>query len=186
MTRLGWDTVIWIAHSLTSAVVLARVFLAPPDGTTPSDNDDDNTMATAPTNQPVLGEDGKPLSPKSSTTYNEDVVSFTDPADGTQKRAVVTVSPHTHPRSLHESALMCLPWQKQRCWADEQAPEAVAEAARIGVPFTPVRPSLSLSLPAQVRIKSDEGSMKHSSRLATWKSSSRTGLAPKSSNPPPP
>ncbi|GAA5955577.1 hypothetical protein JCM8115_006794 [Rhodotorula mucilaginosa] len=72
-------------------------------------------MATAPTNQPVLGEDGKPLSPKSSTTYNEDVVSFTDPADGTQKRAVVT-----------------------RCWADEQAPEAVAEAARIGVPFTPL------------------------------------------------
>lgn len=93
VTRIGWDTVIWIAHSLTSAVVLARVFLAP---SSPSDDDDNSTMATA-TNQPVLGEDGKPLSPKSSTTYNEDVVSFTDPATGTQKRAVVTVSPHTLP-----------------------------------------------------------------------------------------
>lgn len=44
--------------------------------------------------QPVLGDDGKPLSPKTSTTYNEDVVAFTD-SDGNQKRAVVTVSsPH--------------------------------------------------------------------------------------------
>ena len=97
MTRLGWDTVIWIAHSLTSAVVLARVFLSPsPSEATPTPD----TMATAtgqPTHQPVLGEDGKPLSPKLSTTYNEDVVSFTDPADGTQKRAVVTVSPHIAP-----------------------------------------------------------------------------------------
>ncbi|POY73661.1 hypothetical protein BMF94_3196 [Rhodotorula taiwanensis] len=73
-------------------------------------------MATVPDDPipPVLGEDGQPLSPKLSERYNEDVVLFTD-KDGKERRAVVT-----------------------RCWADEQNPEAVAEAARLGVPFTPL------------------------------------------------
>ncbi|GAA6016084.1 hypothetical protein JCM10207_004437 [Rhodosporidiobolus poonsookiae] len=69
---------------------------------------------------PTATGDGDPnvpaLSPKMSTTYNEDVVEFTR-EDGTIAHAVVT-----------------------RCWADEQAPETATEAARLNIPFTPLRP----------------------------------------------
>ncbi|GAA6031154.1 hypothetical protein JCM8097_004030 [Rhodosporidiobolus ruineniae] len=53
---------------------------------------------------------------KPSTIYNEDVVQITNP-DGSTAQAVVT-----------------------RCWADEQAPETAAEAERLNIPFTPLRP----------------------------------------------
>ncbi|GAA5970526.1 hypothetical protein JCM11641_007339 [Rhodosporidiobolus odoratus] len=56
------------------------------------------------------------LAPKPSGTYNEDVVEYTQD-DGSVGVAVVT-----------------------RCWADEQAPEISAEAARLGIDFTPLRP----------------------------------------------
>ncbi|GAA5823545.1 hypothetical protein JCM11251_000674 [Rhodosporidiobolus azoricus] len=56
------------------------------------------------------------LSPKHSSTYNEDVVEYIKD-DGSKAQAVVT-----------------------RCWADEQAPEALAEAQRLNIPFTPLRP----------------------------------------------
>ncbi|GAA5894505.1 hypothetical protein JCM8208_006259 [Rhodotorula glutinis] len=51
-----------------------------------------------------------------SSTYNEDVVELHHP-DGRTSQAVVT-----------------------RCWADEQAPEPVSEAARLGISFTPLAP----------------------------------------------
>ncbi|GAA5897227.1 hypothetical protein JCM6882_001820 [Rhodosporidiobolus microsporus] len=56
------------------------------------------------------------LSPKSSSTYSEDVVEYTA-EDGSRVQAVVT-----------------------RCWADEQSPETAAEASRLNIPFTPLRP----------------------------------------------
>ncbi|GAA5994201.1 ubiquitin-conjugating enzyme E2 [Rhodotorula paludigena] len=62
------------------------------------------------------GPDGEPLAPKMSSTYNEDVVQISH-TDGSLSQAVVT-----------------------RCWADEQAPEAVAEAERLGIPFVPLTP----------------------------------------------
>ncbi|GAA5892596.1 ubiquitin-conjugating enzyme E2 [Sporobolomyces salmoneus] len=54
-------------------------------------------------------------SPKTCTTFNEDVVEVTH-KDGTKTYAVVT-----------------------RCWADEQNPEALAEAKRLGIDFTPLQ-----------------------------------------------
>lgn len=96
-----WDTVLWLAHSLTSAVVLFRVFL--PNLSTYLED----AMATVPDDPipPVLGEDGQPLSPKLSERYNEDVVLFTD-KDGKERRAVVTVSLGvTLPTSLGQGEL---------------------------------------------------------------------------------
>ncbi|BGP47280.1 hypothetical protein JCM10450v2_003132 [Rhodotorula kratochvilovae] len=54
--------------------------------------------------------------PKSSSTYNEDVVEVANP-DGTRFQAVVT-----------------------RCWADEQSPETASEAERLNIPFVPLAP----------------------------------------------
>ncbi|GAA5879197.1 hypothetical protein JCM1840_007608 [Sporobolomyces johnsonii] len=59
---------------------------------------------------------GNALLPKLSATYNEDVVELSHP-DGSVSCAVVT-----------------------RCWADEQSPEALAEANRLGMQFTPLQP----------------------------------------------
>ncbi|GAA6004968.1 hypothetical protein JCM11491_002293 [Sporobolomyces phaffii] len=72
---------------------------------------------TAPAPPPPLPLEPAPAkpSPKSSTTFNEDVVQVTLP-DGTTSVAVVT-----------------------RCWADEQNPDALAEAKRLGIDFTPLQ-----------------------------------------------
>ncbi|GAA5927706.1 ubiquitin-conjugating enzyme E2 [Sporobolomyces koalae] len=55
-------------------------------------------------------------SPKACTTYNEDVLKVTNP-DGSSFHAVVT-----------------------RCWADEQNPDALIEAQRLGIDFVPLKP----------------------------------------------
>ncbi|GAA5986419.1 hypothetical protein JCM10908_003747 [Rhodotorula pacifica] len=94
-------------------------------------------MATVPeeAKEPVLGQDGKPLSPKASTTYNEDVVSFKG-ENGVERRAVVT-----------------------RCWADEANPELAAEAARLGYPYTPLPAGyLEVLLPDGTRLQVLESS----------------------------
>ncbi|GAA6046874.1 hypothetical protein JCM3770_005687 [Rhodotorula araucariae] len=65
--------------------------------------------------QPLQPDQPAP-SPKSSSTYNEDVVEIANP-DGTRVQAVVT-----------------------RCWADEQSPETASEAERLNIPFTPLEP----------------------------------------------
>lgn len=100
---LCWDSVAWIAHSLAAAVDSVRIFLQASIAATAAATALDYTaaledMATAVTKdtggdqrEPVLGEDGKPLSPRMSERYNEDVVAFTD-KDGKEVVAVVTVS----------------------------------------------------------------------------------------------
>ncbi|GAA5923704.1 hypothetical protein JCM3775_000479 [Rhodotorula graminis] len=70
------------------------------------------SQATTASNAP---DPGAPYAQPSST-YPEDVVQLYHP-DGRTSQAVVT-----------------------RCWADEQAPETVTEAARLGIPFTPLAP----------------------------------------------
>ncbi|CEQ42576.1 SPOSA6832_04405, partial [Sporobolomyces salmonicolor] len=83
---------------------------------------------------------GNALLPKLSATYNEDVVEISHP-DGSVSCAVVTVSSPSSPSSLpaHLVSPRLLSSQ-QRCWADEQSPEALAEAARLGMQFTPLQP----------------------------------------------
>ncbi|GAA6062573.1 hypothetical protein JCM10212_004886 [Sporobolomyces blumeae] len=76
----------------------------------------DGASAATEAATPSLAGDAQPkLSPKMSTTYNEDVVEFVE--NGELVRGVVT-----------------------RCWADEQNPDAVKEAERLGIPFSPLRP----------------------------------------------
>ncbi|BGP15191.1 hypothetical protein JCM10213_000859 [Rhodosporidiobolus nylandii] len=69
---------------------------------------------SAPTSH--AGQAPDPATVPPSTIYNEDVVEY-KLEDGTVGHAVVT-----------------------RCWADEQAPETAAEAQRLNIPFTPLRP----------------------------------------------
>lgn len=72
-----------------------------------------------------------------SAAFAEDIVELN--VNGVQSFAVVTVREPSvalpEPRKL-------TPFSLQRCWADEQSPEAATEATRLGIQFTPVRPSL--------------------------------------------
>ncbi|GAA5975270.1 hypothetical protein JCM5350_000217 [Sporobolomyces pararoseus] len=61
----------------------------------------------------------KPPSPKSCTTFNEDVVEI---LNSDHQGSVVQVGVVT------------------RCWADEQNPDALLEAKRLGIDFTPLKP----------------------------------------------